>query len=104
MTTTKEKSTAKHTPEPWVARGDIVVAHRPHVCGGYNEESVLSLNRPSAERHANKRLIAAAPSLLAACKLVSETCGPAEFWNGETNRFLKLVEKAIAKAEGGSNE
>ena len=62
-----------HTPLPWITRGERVVAHRPHVTGGYNEESVLSLTRPPAERLANVHLIVRAvnshAALLAACEL-----------------------------------
>ena len=37
--------------------------------------------------------------LLEACKAMSACCGPADGWNGETNRCLLLIEAAIAKAQ-----
>lgn len=54
--------------EDWVARGDQIMAHRAHVCGGYNEESITALSRPPAERRANAKLAAAAPDMLAALR------------------------------------
>jgi hypothetical protein len=37
--------------------------------------------------------------LLAACRAAMATCGPADDWHGETQAFLRLIEKAVANAE-----
>lgn len=36
--------------------------------------------------------------LLAACEAAMECCGPADGWNGETQKFLRLCEAAVKKA------
>lgn len=57
-----------HTSGPWVKRGSQVTAQRDHVCGGWNEESIFALTRPTDEVEANLRLVVAAPDMLAALK------------------------------------
>ena len=42
----------------------------------------------------------ASEDLLEACKAMSACAGPSEIWNGETETALKLIEAAVAKAEG----
>jgi hypothetical protein len=48
-----------------------------------------------------RRLRASNRELLAACRAVMNTCGPAEDWQGETRVFLRLVEMAVANVEKG---
>ncbi len=62
------------------------------------------LDRPSAEKKSNARLIAAAPDLLAACKAQEE----ADEWFGASNTGRKLKDRAkelrqaaISQAEKG---
>jgi hypothetical protein len=47
---------------------------------------------------ANARLIAAAPELLEACEAAITATGGSSYWNGETEKFLKFCEAAVAKA------
>lgn len=42
----------------------------------------------------------ASEDLLAACKAMSACAGPSENWNGETATALRVIEAAVAKAEG----
>jgi hypothetical protein len=64
----------------------------------YNEFIAETYGFSHDEGHANARLIAAAPDLLAACQRVMEVCGSPDNWNGETREFLLACEAAIAKA------
>ena len=89
---------SKHTPGPWIQRGERVDAQRNHVCGGVNQESVLALSRPPEERLANARLIAAAPEMLEALQAVWSDL---ESWDVD-NEVSQRVRAAIAKATGGS--
>ena len=56
---------SEHTPGPWIARGDSVVAQRNIAASpkSTNEESVFSLTRDFVERLANARLASAAPDM-----------------------------------------
>jgi hypothetical protein len=87
-----------HTPGPWSAKpsGRIVEIWKD----GHWLASAFPTFFDGAERMAaNAALIAAAPDLLAALRMVTETCGPPEYWNGETRAFLEAAYAAIAKAE-----
>ena len=53
---------------------------------------------------ANAYLIAAAPALYEACASMLETCGGSEYWNGETEKSLILIESALARARGETEE
>ena len=46
-----------------------------------------------------RRLRESNAELLAACRAAMATCGPADDWHGETQKFLRLIEKAVANAE-----
>jgi hypothetical protein len=46
-----------------------------------------------------KRLRESNAELIAACRAAMATCGPADDWHGETQAFLRLIEKAVANAE-----
>jgi len=72
--------TTQHTPTPWTARGERIVADRPIGFGGYNEDDILSLARSPEVRRANAAFI------VLAC-----------------NAHEQLVE-ALRKAEHGANE
>lgn len=96
---------ATHTPGPW----EIVPFAKTNVrqvggdrgvasCGGY---ATTMRGDVAAENEANARLIAAAPDLLAACKLaLFQTDEPYAPHNVDNAR--KLLEAAVAKAEGGT--
>lgn len=79
----------KHTPGPWKARGNSVW----HNAEGDEIGIVagVSTSKPAAENAANARLIAAAPDLLAALRLIA---------NARTNMEEKqrIARVAIAKA------
>ena len=66
----------KHTPGPWsVARGGMILAERPFICGDTREGitvAVVTINAGIAASEANARLIAAAPDLLAAICALSD--------------------------------
>lgn len=91
--------THEHTPGPWRAtkerRGreqttlDIRDGDGRQVamCNGYVAQN------DEEEAFANARLIAAAPDLLAAAKMVMENPG---------HKAIAMLEAAIAKAEGGA--
>jgi hypothetical protein len=102
MTTTK---TAEHTPGPWtVNEGGIQGPNSTPICWGYHED-FGALIFPILP--ANARLIAAAPDLLEALKILaaridegmhgfSETL----FKHGGDPGLLKLANQAITKATG----
>jgi hypothetical protein len=46
-----------------------------------------------------RRLRESNAELIAACRAAMATCGPADDWHGETQAFLRLIEKAVANAE-----
>lgn len=91
----------KHTPGPWrVSRGAVVADHPVPEIGGsdatdyYGGHLIAESIAPQ-----NRAVIAAAPDMLAALKMVTATCGPSAYWDGETRAFLEAAEAAIAKAE-----
>lgn len=95
-----------HTPGPWRVepyQGEDIEAE---VCGKWREVATLIDNaamhdqRPIGTafiRDANARLIAAAPDLLRACKMVADM---AVSWQPLTPGDIAEVKAAIAKAEG----
>lgn len=107
--------TAKHTSGPWEAwnahGGKILnswrVGERNTTPGVVLPVAVVSNDRSGDEQIANAQLIAAAPELLAACKVV-EPQGMAEFNAPDdpvvviqlTRDELASIRSAIAKAEG----
>ena len=99
-----------HTPGPWA------ISHQPDTANRQVDDAagrqitycpVHCKSVPLPEAQANARLIAAAPELLAACKLALET---AENWIHDQLDGTSMVEpeladlepvrQAIAKAEG----
>lgn len=89
----------KHTPGPWARQDTEIIATQFGECIAIAQYPGHG-PKEEAEGIANATLIAAAPDLLAACQSMLECCGPAEGWNGETNKSLLLIEAAIAKALG----
>jgi len=73
---------------------DVGVDHDP-------EGAIFAGNQtlPTDERNANIDLIKAAPDLLKACHAMLECTGSSDNWKGETEKALKAIEEAIAKAE-----
>jgi hypothetical protein len=86
-------SQTQHTPGPWEFRiepGDTI--GQTWAPDGY---VVTNLNRPREEYNANKRLLAAAPDLLAACQ---EFVRKVESGEARSRRSYKQMKAAIAKA------
>jgi hypothetical protein len=100
---------SKHTPGPWHVRvfdgsqwsidaeGDLTLAQACQI-------RPLPLDRKQEERTANARLIASAPELLEACKMIVEYDEDVEESGGEFLRLyikaLNAARAAIAKATG----
>jgi hypothetical protein len=97
MPETKEQ-VVKPTPGPWAVKFN---GPAPEVRGD-SKTAIVNWRgfddsfRPIAEHRANARLIAAAPDLLRACKLVLETLAPADSAASVEHDLLA----AVAKAEG----
>lgn len=103
----------EHTPGPWrvdeYSRDEIEIVGPREKCtrnGTKNEWTLAQVGSPEfwddpqfeKEDHANARLIAAAPDLLAALKLVTDS----GLFSSYDDRAWDTVNDAIAKAEGGS--
>lgn len=88
----------KHTPGPW--KFSQVESHLG--VWGANEYRVFSIHKGVVPGNADAALIAAAPDLLEACKLVAFSGAPCEC-RAESERavcFHEVVRAAIAKAGG----
>jgi len=85
-----------HTPGPWIVfNGGVSVWAN----GGYIKQHFPEA--PRDERHANARLIAAAPELLEACKLAEDILAMLDFEEGTfEDRAKETIQKAIDKAGG----
>jgi hypothetical protein len=99
------KREAKHTPGPWHAGSTT----NPTAIGPITDNmgtgtALLPVCHIAdrTEKHANARLIAAAPDLLEALKSVLESVPFAAYrGDGELEEVEQKVKRAIAKAEGG---
>ncbi len=93
MNLTKEKH-ATHTPGPWHARGTKISIWNPFATA-YKVVATV-------EDEKDARLIAAAPDLLAQCKLF-EKCLTHLINNGDSGADLERdkLREVIAKVEGG---
>jgi hypothetical protein len=85
-----------HTPGPWKASALAGDTELSWVETEREYRSIASLIR-YPEMEANARLIAAAPELLAACKMVASF---AQSWQPLTPGDIRVMLDAIAKAEG----
>jgi len=121
MSTTPEIDRTTHTPGPWkvddyheeecivVAADGFPIGYAQQVCilPGYDEKLKVThwsshkgkayVERPIEQAQANARLMAAAPDLLAAAKLIASF---AVSWQPLTPGDIKELTNAIAKAEG----
>lgn len=94
---------SKHTPGPWSAEVDrendheinIVSGNRPFVATAWPAN-----HQEDKEQEANARLIAAAPELLEALRIVRDTLPHINGNASSVNSLLKLTGAAIAKATG----
>jgi hypothetical protein len=90
---------SKHTPGPWFHKTDFGQVGSVETADGDVIAQAQSLGPLDHERrNANARLIAAAPDLLAALKLVLEDAR--EFFPTVSAQAITAAEAAIAKAEG----
>jgi len=98
----------KHTPGPWVVDGDVIRGDQQRN-GSISVASMLDVSYPYGRRageskHANARLIAAAPELLDALEACAAVCaGEVMHKNGLVNA-LEKARAAIAKATGATHE
>ena len=100
----------KHTPKPWHKDGLSVIAEyeqdgNRHHCHVADATQRNPMREPSIEEHANARLIAAAPDLLAALKnfMAGVSTGAVYVQSEEDERLVNAfaqIRAAIAKAEG----
>lgn len=108
---------SNHTPRPWIFDNEIGRIYTDTI--PYEEWAVANVNIVRAEAKANARLIAAAPDLLEALKLVVTIASEAhDHWDNDNNvkvgkilialsghlpRYDKRIDEmhaAIAKATG----
>lgn len=94
---------AKHTPGPWNVKkpNDVNINFWIEVRGGGYKSLICETTNclgHGGTSEANARLIAAAPDLLAALKMISCAYLGAVVWRD--GAFLEVARAAIAKAEG----
>ena len=94
----------RHTPGPWEANyGGVISANHTETYIARAEEKAEGYRVPISheERLANSKLIAAAPTLLEACKaaipIIGKDLNPTD---NPAFSVLDLLRAAIAKAEG----
>lgn len=95
----------KHTPGPWTVSGlPEIYGHDCINANGPEPVATVLRRFVRAENEANAYLIAAAPTLLAACKAalqVAEDVGDTKDHLGEEWHHIKTLRAAIALAGGG---
>jgi hypothetical protein len=107
---------SKHTPGPWyVSAADDYEIHSeatpdkfPHRCKEDDLGRFVAVigNRASDFGKANARLIAAAPEMLEALKVLLDeylslvASGDCGFWDAEKSGFVIAAREVIAEAEG----
>ena len=91
--------TTKHTPGPWTCNANYGTQHYMvwDADGNYHE---MRDDVASPEMDANARLIAAAPDMLAVCKLLDHIAGSVPFTR-EFHDAVVMARVAIAKATKG---
>lgn len=94
---------AQHTPGPWVAKtynSEFVSGQIP-IYGNSDSIVVSDVGGRSVDQiNANIRLIAAAPDLLAALRMVGEIWSHDQTANLHPESPLAIVRAALAKVEG----
>lgn len=99
--TTMNTTNTQHTPGPWKVLNDLASGHLVPIDAENGIHVALAFTNPPYPQHeANACLIAAAPDLLAACKLALSEFGsrPADCYPASQNQFDTLT-AAIARAE-----
>lgn len=99
MTTNQPTRTQPaHTPGPWACfNRDGDRTFKRWGVQGANGRRVCWVENARPQSEANARLIAAAPSLLEACKRVRDGLDAGE----HPGPFASILDAAIARAEGG---
>lgn len=100
---TKQKTeSASHTPGPWVAN---------RACGssdvrvfGCGYQLAILTGGEITRDIANANLIAAAPEMLAALKMIAHATAPSPDDGGHHENAYTLAIEAIAKAKGETND
>ena len=91
-----------HTPGPWRVGKKYVTDIYPND-GGMLVARVMTGGISNNKSHANARLIAAAPELLAALQSIAETVVYApEGGHEEVSDCVRIAKQAIAKATGAT--
>lgn len=98
---------AKSTEGPWDTNGALVFAKSKNGLATLIAETVVCDNVSDEQRKANARLIAAAPKLLEALKLLNEDMEcyckyGSSVLMGRDKCAICIANEAIAKAEGGA--
>lgn len=103
-------SEAKHTPGPWSlervpiqSRGGSNTAYKigPFTCCLYDDWRPREAGTSEGENAANARLMAAAPDLLAACKMALRDVGDGGPSSDYASAYtVSQIKAAIARAEG----
>lgn len=88
---------SKHTPGPWTYDEDASEILSGSEASGWIWIADVAHSVPTGETQANARLIASAPDLLRACKMVADM---AVSWEALTPGDISEVKAAITKAEG----
>jgi hypothetical protein len=91
-----------HTPGPWVVEGDVAslpddigvsIVNREHDGNDWDVALVHS-------SEANANLIAAAPDMLQALRMLLQAYGPSSGWSQGARDAWEAAEAAVARAEG----
>lgn len=102
---------SKHTPGPWHTDGEcgnIFTAYYDGQLNGYlatvSIDGLIANTRSDRKQEglANARLIAAAPDLLEALKIILVQYGDDDRDNSVRLHTINIVKAAITKAEGGA--
>lgn len=99
-----------HTPGPWVARNatlpnsNVIRWVILETEAGFTLADTGNADTPKHQDEANARLIAASPTMLEALKDVLGGLNARQKNTGEPDDLIRVVIKAIAKAEGSENE
>lgn len=104
--------TTKHTPGPWKVKQSDKAGDQQEDCLIYVKDDDIGIhiaetfqyqnethNSANGTSIANARLIAAAPDLLAACKLFANTYGNGALNSASIYDIDVFIREAIAKAE-----
>ncbi len=91
---------ANFTPGPWeMARVDLLGMRFAVREKKDNGQVLVTHTFDGQEAEANALLMATAPEMYNALKMVHKACGPSEIWQGETRKFLAAIEKILSELD-----